>query len=360
MNLETTHVRLPLSLDEIDAEWLTFALGTRFSGVEVAALKRDAERAGTSTSARFHIDYASDGGHSDIPASIYIKGGFDPVMRRRVWAALIMEARFYAELAPYVPAHIPKAFFAGIDEENRQGVVILEDMAARSVKFGNIADPIPIDTVYKTAEQLAKMHGKFWNSDRLNTYSDWKDPQRTYLTYLFRQKHWDEVINRPYGDALVKLFANPQAAIKGLQRMWELNDQRPRTLVHGDCHSGNLFYEPDGKPGIMDWQCPFPGWVGHDLGENLLTSLTIEDRRKHDRDIIENYREVLKASGGGDETPSADEIYLSYRQNITHMMASGVMNPYDMQTVEVTDMSAGRVLAAANDLDLLEALDLKS
>ena len=82
----------------------------------------------------------------------------------------------------------------------------------------------------------------------------------------------------------------------------------------------------------------------------------MEDRRAHDRNLIAHYREVLVASGV-DDAPSLDSLFLSYRQNIMHMMASSVMNPYDMQTQEVTDTTATRSLNAALDLDMISALD---
>lgn len=359
MSVETTRTRLPMALEEVDAGWLTSALSGRFPGIEITAVSRAAERAGTSTSACFTLTYGNGGGHADLPDSVYVKGGFDEVMRRRVWAALIQEPRFYAEWAPDVPATIPIAYFAGIDEAGKQGVLILEDMSARGVQFGNILRPIPVDTVYLTIENVAKLHGRFWGDSRLHAYLGWADPQRTFMLYQFRQKNWDAVIQRSYGDLLLDIFASPEAGRAALERMWERNDARPRTLVHGDCHSGNLYYEADGRPGLMDWQCVFPGWVAHDLGENLITSLTIEDRRAHERDILKHYLDVLRASDAGADAPDFDELFLTYRQNLMHMMASGTMGLYDMQSVEVTDTSAYRTLAAVKDLDSLGALDLR-
>jgi hypothetical protein len=32
------------------------------------------------------LDYAERCGHGDLPGVVYVKGGFDPVMRRRVRA----------------------------------------------------------------------------------------------------------------------------------------------------------------------------------------------------------------------------------------------------------------------------------
>ncbi|MBY8824316.1 aminoglycoside phosphotransferase family protein [Sphingomonas colocasiae] len=355
MSLQTTRMRLPMALDEVTPEWLSDALATRFPGVRVAAAERDAERAGTSTSARFALLWDDDGGHADLPDTVYVKGGFDPVMRRRVWAALIQEARFYAELAQDAPINIPTVYFAGIDEDERQGVLILEDMTRRNVRFGHATDYVSPDLAAAILEGQAQLHARFWNDPRLPGYAEWAQPQRTYLRYLYRPKHWVEVQERSYGDLLRQVLPSPEQCLTWLEQMWAHDDARVPTLLHGDCHGGNLFFEADGSPGFLDWQCTFPGAPGHDHAEMLLSSLTVEDRRANERNLIAHYREVLVANGASD-APSLDSLFLSYRQNIMHMMASSVMNPYDMQTQEVTDTTAKRSLQAALDLDMASAL----
>lgn len=356
MSLETTHMRLPMALDEVTPAWIGEALSIRFPGVRVRDAQRDAERAGTSTSARFTIEWADDGGHADLPDAVYVKGGFDPVMRRRVWAALIQEARFYAELGPDAPINIPVVYFAGVDEEEKQGVLILEDMTRRKVRFGHATDYVSPDLAAAIVEGQAQLHARFWNDPRLTAYRDWGEPQRVYLRYLYRPKHWAEVQERSYGDLLRQVLPSPEQSIAWLEKMWAHDDARVPTLLHGDCHGGNLFFEQDGSPGFLDWQCTFPGAPGHDHAEFLLSSLSVEDRRANDRNLIAHYREVLVANGVED-APSLDSLFLSYRQNIMHMMASSVMNPYDMQTQEVTDTTATRSLHAALDLDMISALD---
>lgn len=355
--LTTSQIALPLSLDEVTPTWLSEALGTRFPGVRISAATREAERSGTSTSARFILDYDERGGHADLPPSVYVKGGFDDVMRRRVWVALIQEARFYAELAPDVPINIPRALFAGVDEDAKQGVVILEDMSLRNVEFGHITQSRGPDTVARLIELQGKLHARFWQDPRLADYATWGDPQRGFLRYLLREKHWNAVMERSYGEQILAILPDREFALRAIEHCWALNAARPQTLVHGDPHSGNQYFEADGSPGFMDWQLPFPSAPGHDHAEMLITSLTIEERRTHERDLIALYREVLVSHGVAD-APSFDELFLNYRQNQMHNMVQAVFNPYDMQTVEVTDTSATRSLAAAEDLDMIEALAL--
>lgn len=348
---------LPLTLDDVSAPWLSDALAKRFPGVRVSAVTREDERAGTSTSARFLVEYDQDGGHDTLPGSVYVKGGFDPVMRRRVWAALVQEARFFAELAPDVPINIPQAYFTAYDEEVGQGIVVLEDMSTRGVDFGHITQGRGPDTIAAVIELQAKLHARFWASPRLDAYKAWGEPQRLFLQYLLREKSWDEVMTRGYGDRITPILRDREFALRALAACWAHDDALPRTLLHGDPHSGNQYFEKDGAPGFMDWQCTFPGAPGHDHAEMLCTSLTIDERRTHERDLLLHYREVLVAEGVED-APSFDALWLNYRQNQMHNMAQAVFNPYDMQTQEVTDMSAERCLTAAEDLDVIGALRL--
>jgi hypothetical protein len=68
-------------------------------------------------------------------------------------------------------------------------------------------------------------------------------------------------------------------------------------------------------------------------------------------------RRVSALAGQGvRDVPSVEELFLFYGRNIMHDMVSSMLNPYDMQSAEVTTITAGRSLRAAHDLDLLGAL----
>lgn len=348
---------LPTSLDEVTPLWLTRALANTFPGIRIGQAIKSNARFGTASSARFELIYDDRGGHSALPDTVYVKGGFDEVMRNRVWAALIQESRFYSEFANDAPINLPKAYFSGFDLFRRQGVVILEDLSARNVRFGHATDNTTVDMIAAVIEGLAKLHARFWDDPRLPTVSSWKEPQRTFFHYLCRPAHWSAVLERSYGATMREILPSRDVALSGLQRMWSMDDSIARTLVHGDCHCGNLFYESDGTPGFLDWQCVFPGAPGHDHAELIVTSLTSDLRRRAERDLIKHYRDVLKSEGVSD-LPSFEELFLSYRRNNMHNLVGSVLNPFDMQTEEVTTISAQRALQAAQDLDTLDALGL--
>ena len=83
MSRVVTDLALPMTLDGVTAQWVGEALSYRYPGVQISAIARSAQRAGTSTSARLALTYADRAGHADLPSAVYVKGGFDEVMRRR-------------------------------------------------------------------------------------------------------------------------------------------------------------------------------------------------------------------------------------------------------------------------------------
>jgi hypothetical protein len=90
----------------------------------------------------------------------------------------------------------------------------------------------------------------------------------------------------------------------------------------------------------------------------IASALGIEQRRADERELLTVYREALAASGG--PAPSADELWLLYRQNMAHAFVSGACEPVESDpTMLINNELAARSLAAVSDLELLDALGLK-
>jgi aminoglycoside phosphotransferase (APT) family kinase protein len=70
----------------------------------------------------------------------------------------------------------------------------------------------------------------------------------------------------------------------------------PKTVQHGDFRTDNLLF--DGRGGAVpmatvDWQMVTIGAAALDVAYLLTTSLTTEDRRTHERDLLDAYLERL-------------------------------------------------------------------
>lgn len=347
-----TEMELPHSFDEFTPEWFSKALSERFPGVQVSGFRRSGERVGTSASARFELDYASKGA-GEPPPSVYIKGGFTEAQLKRYWVVLQREALFYAEFAERVPMNIPRCLFSATDER-RQGLTMLEDLALRPVEFGDWGR-LSVDQVADLLEQLATMHGAFWLDEEMKAFTvGWERPERDFSGYMIRDKHWDHLVTRVYGEQLIEAVGSAELAREALARMWALNDAAPFTLLHGDTHGYNTFFETDGRGGFADFQLSFCGTPLYDMSWLIMSGLSIEDRRAEERNLIKTY---LKAgTAAGMELPDFDAAWLVHRQQAVRAVLDGACNPIEAGTLEMINRAGIVTCAAAIDLDPLEAL----
>jgi hypothetical protein len=346
--------RLPHGFDEFTADWFTDALSHSFPGVQVSGIARSDERVGTSASCRFTLRYADKGANGGAPDSLYVKGGFTENQLKRYWVVLQQEARFYNELAADVPMNIPRHYFAAVDDE-QQGLTMLEDLSARGVRFGYWGK-LSVDAVAALIEQFAQLHGRWQGDARLPGLAGWEQPQRGFLKYLVRDKHWDQLVDRAYGARLVEAVPNPELIRTALDRMWALNDAAPRTLVHGDAHGGNMFFDADGTPGTLDFQLCFAGTPMHDISWLIVSGLGIEDRRSEEARLIRVYREAASATGIA--LPDFDALWLIHRQQMAHAFVSGACEPIESGPLEMINAAAEVTIAAARDHDVLGALGI--
>ncbi len=68
--------------------------------------------------------------------------------------------------------------------------------------------------------------------------------------------------------------------------------------MHGDYRLDNLLFPPSG-PGVcaVDWQTLSLALPARDLAYFTGTSLTVDDRRVHERDLVAAYHQALTAYG---------------------------------------------------------------
>jgi aminoglycoside phosphotransferase (APT) family kinase protein len=101
-----------------------------------------------------------------------------------------------------------------------------------------------------------------------------------------------------------------------------LIDAPPHTVMHGDAHPGNVYFR-DGQAGLLDWQAVRRGHPARELAYTLITSFTPEDRRAAERDLLQDYRHALAATGG----PELDggDFWLRYRQGAQYAYVAALI-----------------------------------
>ena len=170
----------------------------------------------------------------------------------------------------------------------------------------------------------------------------------------------------------------------------------PRTFIHGDYRGENMFFGADvdgGSPAgggssggvgsaagvsaasggvstsggaaaandfaVVDWQGCGLGAGLYDVAYFLGTNVVPGDRRRIERETIEEYHDIVRRLGARDFTFA--DCWRSYRQNMLSvlmpcMLACGGLDLGDQRLHDLVKSGLERALAAMEDLDVAEFL----
>lgn len=353
--MSTTCAALPASVKDVDEAWLTSALSIRHPGVEVLKVTFGSAIRATGTKLRMMLEYNEAGHRYRLPATMWFKGGYE-AHSDHVRTSHARESLFYSKVEPLGLINAPRCYFAGVDDVSGFGVQLIEDLLARNASFGDARRPVAVDVARQALDQLAKLHARRWNHPELDDLGPVGGSLATdgIVLRIMRDGAWERGAAAPAAAALPKALRSYEAAAAGMERLWALDAKSPaRCMVHGDSHPGNLFFEPDGAPGFLDWQRFMQCDWAHDVSYFLIGCLDADDCAAHEQDLVRHYLEALKESGV--EAPIWDEAWLSYRRHAMYGLVWNVVPP-TMQPAAVCEMEAVRFNRAVQRLDTFEAL----
>ncbi len=136
-----------------------------------------------------------------------------------------------------------------------------------------------------------------------------------------------------------------------------MHESQPRTVIHSDVHLGNWYVAEDGRMGLSDWARVCRGHWARDLAYALSATLTVDDRRAWESDLIDHYCARLGEVSGSAVDPAT--AWEGYRQQ-THaalLMWTPTLCPPptlpDMQPESISMEMIKRITVAIDDLDAL-------
>ncbi len=267
------------------------------------AFERDVESAelldrssGTTGRARFALR-----GDPALPATVFVKlAPFDEKQRAFVTQVGmgVTEARFYRDLASDVPVRVPRAYFA--ETEGDQYVMVLEDLEASGCRFPNPKDADIEFRARDIVEQLAALHAHYWESPRFDEEGD--------LAWLAKRGTGDggggstfiqmavDTLGPQLGPEFARIADLYLARTREIVSLW---NERPRTLVHGDPHMGNLFVDEQAgsRTGFLDWAVISRAPGMRDVAYVLCNSVPADVRAAGEKDWLTRYCARLGAAG---------------------------------------------------------------
>jgi hypothetical protein len=292
-------ITLPLQIDDIDARWLTASLSSRVRGLKVNDFQIVDIIHGTATKIRVHLDLNEAGHNAGIGPTVIIKGGFEPHSRDMAMT-YEFEGRGYRDVWPVLGLNTPTCYFAQIDPERAQTIVIMEDLVARGVNFCNPLQPQTYEQVRRRLSSLAELHAKTWDSPDLQPGGRWShlpDGAALYSSYMeqagyFQPETWNRFVRLPRGAAASVRFHDLGWARQAMVDLGTVARGLPKCIVHGDTHLGNLFEDPDGTPGFYD---PTPRIEPpySELSYHITCALDPADRGPWEASLVRHYLQEL-------------------------------------------------------------------
>ena len=348
--------RIPATADEIDAAWLGEALAARYPGARVAAVEVVERHEATNAHARLRVAYHERAG---APTQLFCKLLPTDPARRPAVARTGMgprEALFYARLAPRVAMRVPIVHFALHDERDGAFALGLEDLVASGCTVSDGPTGVAPASAARALEDLAELHVRFEDAARREREAGWVPPPRHDPSYgstllAYGLAHHRDRLSEQFA-AISELYIERGEA---LHELWQAG---PRTVVHGDPHVGNLF-DDRGRTGFLDWGILHVGTPLRDVGYFLCMALAIEDRRRHERDLLRHYLDARARRGGiaigFDAAWSAHRLHAAYTVVASCQIVTFPANASPARRV-FSEAFLARAEAAIADLEARAAL----
>jgi hypothetical protein len=353
------------SLSSLDSELLNALIASHCPQVTVKSFAVSESRhfgdEMVSTAARARLDLSYESCATELPPRhMVLKAALaeDPVL-----ACLYRnEARFYRRLrkelssAPVIET--PRCYGSAWGERSTEFALLLEDLSLRDARFPNAARAVSLDEVRAMLESLTRLHARYWQSPRFAHDLSWVEThvagrvcevmneivplgiQREIDTQPFKREIVQKL--RSTGDQLL-------AGVRAVQR--HQANLAQQTFLHGDTHLGNTYLLPDGSAGLIDWQLAVRGYCTHDLSYLIATSLSIEQRRRYEHELLQDYLDRLGELGVQDR-PKFDTLWREYRRAIIWGVYIGwLTTPVINYGYEIQSMNLLRLTTAYEDLE---------
>jgi hypothetical protein len=354
---------LPMSYEEITPAWLSAALGSGHPGAEVVAHRLSEPDEGTSSRRRIFLEWNEAGVAAGLPASVFCKSTMTLESRYLLGmnGGIAAETMFFRDIREGLDIRAPRAYYSELDPQSFNSFIVLNDMAD-DVTFGDYTMTLTQEQARDQVATLAKVHAKYYDSPALDTeLASWNDWEK-YFTITVEKAGFGPACARGFQEARdvipARLFARASEIWPATLRSVLEHSTLSRTLIHSDVHLKNWYIDSDGTMGLNDWQCSCKGHWGRDLAYAISTALSVEDRRRWERDLVAYYVERLHAEGIASVT--ADEAWLYYRHNLFSALAwwTGTLGqPPEAPAMQPPEAALEFIRRMSHAIDDTDALD---
>ena len=318
------------------------------------------EHSGTAARARLAVESRAD---AEVPETLFVKlppANFQQQLLSNLMDLGEREVAFYRLVGPDVPIRVPRCYGTAVDQRRGRNVILLEDLD--NATFRDVRDACSAEEVAAVVDALADLHSAFWESDRFRgDLADYKGRSEpiTFLGDTFMRRFMGHTLEGDKTRTAEIVSAEVRRKSRILldrRRVEDLWEREPQTVVHGDTHLGNLFFE-GAKPGFLDWQVSRTGPGIRDVSYFIVSSTEPSLARQIEEPMVDRY--VARLATKGIEV-DRDHQWKLYRAVVSEFYISAVaaleMNE-QTQPEDIARAGVARVGAAAEALDTFDILE---
>jgi broad specificity phosphatase PhoE len=297
-----TAVAFPKTVDDLTSDWLQKTMSPYIDGATITGFAPQVIGVGEGFMgqlARVALSYAEDS--NTAPTSVVAKFAAtrsDTREMARDQNLYRREIGFYRDIGQDVGIRVPVCYYRDFDEETQYFVMLLEDMAP-----GEPSDQVAgtsKETSRLVIERFARLHAKWWNSDKLDGY-DW-------AKWIINEMSMDEALTR-LRESIKEVeetgsfdaYPEMKRLIYRLPPLFRMRPAPPYpfSLTHGDLRSDNIIQpsQSGGEFCVLDWQLAGKGDPVNDIARWLAQSITIEDRKETEQELLRLYYDKLVEHG---------------------------------------------------------------
>jgi hypothetical protein len=281
---------VPDTIADVNSAWLREALG--FSDVEC----RKIEPLGSGHMADTHVLTLSN---APWPKLVIKTAAMDDKSRAtaRRHRSYEVEAGFYRDLATTLGVRLPQCHLAEYDPTTGAYALLLEFV--ENAEQGDQVVGCTADQANAALKELTLLHGGCWGRPTLREL-----PWLNRHGGLYRETNAERIrkaapqfvarYSHRLSPEIVELVSRLAYDVDGYDRRGQ---DGPPTVGHGDFRADNLLFERSGA-WILDWQTAFIGNALVDVSYFLGGSLTVQDRRTGEQELVRDYYARLVAAGG--------------------------------------------------------------
>lgn len=358
---------IPFSYERISPEWWTAIMCKGHPGAAVVAHRAELPDDLDRGHMRVHLSYNEAGKAAGLPPSVFCKDS--QKLGIRVFNAqtdtIRGETIFYNEIRQLIDLETPHALFAIYDTRSHNSIVVMNDLLLDGAEFCLETAPITRARIESQLAYLARLHGRFYG--KLDAYPVLKSLRKFSENAL----RYDQMLNLDklsHEGFLASERVVPPRLFKQHAQMWPLTlkairclDARPLTFTHNDAHVRNWYVAGNGDMRLADWQGPARAdWIW-DMTFAISTSLTVENRRAWEMDLIRFYLDRLHHAGG--PAPDFNAAWDAYRKYLFIALSWWDCDinfkgfDMDLQPLEAILEIVRRTSTAIDDLDAVHSFD---